>query len=319
MRKSCKYRIFEWLGDSRTLPASLIFLLAAGTIACVPQTSREKSENRADSSGNTNAETTTVMALSPALTEQLFFLFPPERIAAVSQACNFPPETSEKPKIQTYPLDIEQVLALRPGLLVTETGMTQPQDIARLRRFGIPVRVMQYRKTEDILNGMDTLARNLRALPEAMTRLRSLRDTLTRLGQESAATTSRPTILVVTWTDPVFAYGYETWISDKIWLAGGKNVLTRALDKPYPVLQRETILSLNPDIIMGKSFEEMDRVFFSRYPELKTIRAYRTKSVFAFDDDLMSRPGPRFAESVREIQRCIMLHNSRKEGRIPAS
>lgn len=294
-------------------------LLAAGMCACDTEKSDQKTGFRTDSLKKSGGEATTVMALSPALTEQLYFLFPEERIPAVSQACNYPPETAKKPRIQTYPLDLEGLLALKPGLLVTETGMTQPQDIARLRSFGIPVRVMDFRKTEDILNGMDSLAVNLRAMPAAGERIRSLRDTLNRLKKESKSHSGRPTILVVTWTDPVFAYGYDTWISDKIWLAGGKNALTRALDKPYPVLPRETLLSLNPDIILGKSFEEMDRGLFSRFPELKAMRAYQTKSVFAFDDDLMSRPGPRFAESVREIRRCIHLHKSRKEARIPES
>ena len=102
--------------------------------------------------------------------------------------------------------------------------------------------------------------------------------------------------------DPIFAYGFETWMTDKIHLAGGKNVLSEKLDKPYPALQRETILKLNPDILFGGTFEKMDTSFFRMYPELKNISAYKTKMVFELNDDLASRPGPRFMLGIREIE-----------------
>jgi iron complex transport system substrate-binding protein len=118
---------------------------------------------------------------------------------------------------------------------------------------------------------------------------------------------NRPKILAITWTDPVFAYGYNTCMTDKMRLAGGINGLEEKLDKPYPQLSREYILKINPDVIFGGDFEKMEASFFKLYPELKLTIAYRNKWVFELNDDLASRPGPRFLEGIREIEQKLNL------------
>jgi iron complex transport system substrate-binding protein len=79
------------------------------------------------------------------------------------------------------------------------------------------------------------------------------------------------------------------------------------LDKPYPQLSREYILKINPDVIFGGDFEKMEASFFKLYPELKLTIAYRNKWVFELNDDLASRPGPRFLEGIREIEQKLNL------------
>ena len=64
-----------------------------------------------------------------------------------------------------------------------------------------------------------------------------------------------------------------------------------------------------PELVRGcedGSFEKLDSTFFKNYPELRRIKAYRTRRVFAITGDLMERPGPRVVESVRELQ--ALLH-----------
>jgi iron complex transport system substrate-binding protein len=196
---------------------------------------------------------------------------------------------------------------MKPDLVVTEKGISSIQDIQKMQNLGLHVIEFQYHNTRDILNAMEKLMKMLPILPEA----KSLHDSLTRAlnTQEEKykhqTRQERPSVLVITWIDPIFAYGFETWMTDKIRLAGGRNVLEEKLDKPYPTLSRETILDLNPDILFGGTFEQMDTSFFRLYPELRTISAYRNKCIFALNDDLATRPGPRFMEGIQELEKCI--------------
>ena len=245
-----------------------------------------------------------VMGLSPALTEILFSLLPDSSIIAVTPHCDFPvKKVKSKQVIGVMPLDIEAILKVRPDLIFTEEGMTSIEDIMRIRKMGIPVVVFSYRKVADILNTMDSIRIWTGAGLEAKALCDSLRTKLDSLEFTSSklSDVKRPRMLALTWFDPIFAYGAETWMSDKMRLAGGQNVLLEKLEKPYPLLGREYILKLDPDIIFGGSFGKMDSSFFSLYPELRRLKAYKNKQIFRLDDNLASRPGPRFLDGIYEL------------------
>lgn len=251
-----------------------------------------------------------VMALSPAVTEMLFALVPDSHIVGVTSHCNYPAEmVAEKPRVEIYPLNIESILALRPQVIFSEEGMTTPADAAQLEKLGIPVYMFRYQKVADILSAMDSLHGWLPKKDGADKLLDSLHQYLGSIENEASGirATARPKMLAITWIDPIFAYGFETWMTDKMRLAGGINVLNQPLDKPYPTLQRETVLKLNPDILFGGTFEKLDTSFFRLYPELKRINAYKNRKVFELRDDLVSRPSPRFAEGIEEMRRYVLL------------
>ena len=255
------------------------------------------------------AHLTRIMALSPALTEMLFALVPDSHIVGVTSQCNYPAEKiAGKPKVEIYPLNIESVLALKPQVVFSEEGMTTAADVAHLQKLGIPIYLFRYRKVADILAAMDSLHQWLPQKEGSQKLLDSLRQGLNSYELSSAKIplVSKPKMLAITWFDPIFAYGFETWMTDKMRLAGGQNALNQALDKPYPTLQRETVLKLNPDILFGGTFEKMDTSFFRLYPELKNINAYKNRKVFELRDDLVSRPSPRFLEGIEEMRRFLL-------------
>jgi iron complex transport system substrate-binding protein len=205
------------------------------------------------------------------------------------------------------PLDLEKIISLRPDLIFTEEGITSASDLARMRELKIPVVSFSYRKVRDVLAAMDSIRLWTSAGPVAAKLCDSLRlelNTLENRAQNIPAS-ARKAMLALTWTDPVFAYGAETWMSDKMRLAGGKNALDNPLGKLYPQLEREQLLKLNPDVLFGGTFEKMDSTFFRMYPELREMKAYQNRQIFELDDDLASRPGPRFLDGIREMNRLI--------------
>ena len=247
-----------------------------------------------------------ILGLSPAVTEMLFFILPDSNVAGVTFNCNYPPEkVALKQKINTYPLDIESILAMKPDLIFSEEGITSLSDASQLEKVGFPVCIFKYRKTRDILNAMDSIWKWCPHSAFSLAKINFLRTTLDALEKRSSSMNEkdRPKMLAITWLDPIFAFGAETWLSDIMRLAGGRNCLETVLDKPYPSLQRETVLKLNPDILYGGNFEKMDSTFFTMYPELKSIPAYKNKKVYELNDDLASRPGPRFLESVNNLEK----------------
>ncbi len=244
------------------------------------------------------------MALAASMTEMLYAVADTATIVARTQVCDYPAAALRKPVVSSYPLDLERLVALQPEVVFTTTGITSEADAQRLQELGIPVYYQQYDKVEDIFRGLTDLGRILGRQPQARRLTDSLRAELRAI---QALPQPRPaaTVLAITWQDPIYVYGQNTLFTDKIRLAGGQNAVVEKFAQPYPALTREYILKLNPEVLLGGSFGKLDSTFFRLYPELRRLRAYQTRRVYGTTDDLMSRPGPRVVESVRELRRLI--------------
>lgn len=246
-----------------------------------------------------------ILPLAPSITEMLFELVPDSNIAGVTSHCNFPEDRIvKKQKINIYPLDIESILALKPEIVFTEEGMIAQESLLQLKKLGIPVYVFRYANCAEVVSAMDSLSNWLPNRLEAKAKLLELHSGLEKLEKEilRSGQNKKPSVLALTYSDPIFAYGFDTWMTDKIRLAGGINALGSKLDKPYPVLTREAVLKLNPDVLFGGTFEKMDSTFFNLYPELRQINAWKTRRIYSLTDDLASRPGPRLLQGILEIK-----------------
>ena len=243
-----------------------------------------------------------ILALAASMTEMLYAVADTATIVGRTQVCDFPRAALRQPVVNSYPLDLENLIKLRPDVVFTTDGITSLDDAARLEKLGIPVYYQQYNRAADILRGLRDLGRILGREPQARRLTDSLATELKQVQKNTPAAATRPRVLAITWQDPIYVYGQNTLFTDKISLAGGQNAVVEKFAQPYPALTREYILKLNPDVLIGGRFGQLDSTFFRKYPELKRIKAYQNHRVFAITGSLMERPSPRVVESVRELQ-----------------
>ncbi|MBD2723935.1 ABC transporter substrate-binding protein [Hymenobacter armeniacus] len=250
-----------------------------------------------------------VLALAPSMTEMLYAVADTATVVARCPQDNYPAAVLRKPVVNNYPLDLERLVTLKPEVVFTVEGITSVDDAKRLQELGIPVYYMRFRKVEDVFTGLEELGRLLGRPAQGHRVADSLRRELKTLVTAPAPSRPRtpPRVLAITWQDPIYCYGQNTLFTDEIRLAGGQNALTETFPQPYPALTREYILKLNPDVLLGGRFRQLDSTFFGRYPELRRMEAYRTHRVFPITGNLMERPGPRVVESVRELQTLIRI------------
>jgi iron complex transport system substrate-binding protein len=239
------------------------------------------------------------------MTEMLFAVADTATIVSRTPQDNYPAGVYRKAVVNNYPLDLEKLVALHPDVIFTVEGITSPDDAQRLQELGIPVYFQRYRQVEDVFRGLDDLGRLLGRASQARQLTDSLRRELQALQPLQAEASAPPAVLAITWQDPIYCYGQNTLFTDQIFWAGGENAVRETFPQPYPALTREYILKLNPDVLLGGSFEKLDSTFFKNYPELRRIRAYQTHRVFAITGNLMERPGPRVVEAVRELKSLL--------------
>lgn len=244
-----------------------------------------------------------IMGLAPSATEMLYAVADENTIIGRTQNCDYPARVKDKPEVNTYPMDYEQLVLLKPDLVFTVEGITSAEVAAKLAEFNIPVYYQTFTTVPDVFRGLKVIGRFLHREEKAQRVVDSLQAELATL--EVKSPTAQPKVLGITWQDPIYAYGQNTLFTDKLRYLGAQNAVTEIFAQPYPALTREYILALNPDVLIGGSLPEMEKTFFSKYPELKKIKAYQQKKVFAATDNLMARPGPRVVQSIRELKSFI--------------
>ena len=245
-----------------------------------------------------------IIALAPSETEMLYAVADEKTIVGRTQNCDYPARVKNKPVVNNYPMDYEQLVLLKPDLVFTVEGMTSAEEAVRLQELHIPVYFQKFSKVKDIFRGLTDIGRLLHREERAKMVVDSLNQAL-NLVQVNAVAGVKPKVLAITWNDPIYVYGQNTIFTDKLTYIGAENAVAEILPQPYPALTREYILKLNPDVLIGGTFEKMDASFFTLYPELKQVNAYRNKKIFAATDNLMARPSPRVVASIQELKKFI--------------
>lgn len=245
-----------------------------------------------------------VMALAPSMTEMLFFIGDEEQIVAVTQNCDYPPQAKSKKVVNNYPMDYEALLVAKPDLVFAVEGITPLADAQRMNNMGIPVYYQSYQKVADIFDAMLDIGKILGREEVAQKRVDSLRSIKEKIEKQTESL-PKPNVLAITWPDPIYVFGKNTLFTDKLRIAGAVNAVDSVFDAPYPALSREYILKINPDIMIGGTFQKMDSTFFKLYPELKKTKAYQSRRIYEVTDDLNSRPSPRVVESIQELKSLI--------------
>lgn len=292
--------------NPRKLPRTFILLLLFN-LAC--DSSRETIGNKLvkDDLGRDvpiKMEIRKVMALSSSLTEMLYFVCDEDQIVGRTHNCDYPVQVLKKPVVSNYPIDYEKLLLLKPDIVFAKDGIISMKEALKIEDMGIPVYFQHYNKVEDIFSGLEKLGNVLNRPIRAGKVADSLRILLTKI-EESVRDLPKPKVLMIISKDKLFVYGKDSFGSDLLNKAGGRNAIDSIFNNPFPQVTSEYIIHVNPDIIIGAEQVELDGSFFKLYPELKKTDAFKKNKIYTISEDLISRPGPRVIQGIDALKKII--------------
>ena len=256
-----------------------------------------------------------IVSLAPAMTEIVYALGAGDRLAGVTEVCDFPQEATRKPRIGgIYTPNLEAILSLRPDLVLASSEGNREEDVRALERLGVPVYVVRpldfatvlvaIERVGELLGEADPAARlsgAMRARAAAITR--------------AVAGAPRPRVLYVLWGDPVIVAGRDTLITDLIRRAGGDSV-TGEEPLPYPRLSMEALVVRAPErIVLARHGLRSVDDRLREWRHLGLLAAVRAGRVQEVDGDLVHRAGPRVIEGLARL--AALLHPDRWPGRTP--
>jgi len=265
-----------------------------------------------------------IVSTSPSITETLFALGLGPQVVGVSRYCRFPPEVIRLPKVGTFlQPDAERIVDPSPDLVFVnsvDSSLTHRIEAMHVRAVNVDAGAMT-----DVFAGIRRIAAAAGVAPRGEALVADLQTRLTRIRDRVHPPVRRSVLFIIgrrpgTLADLV-AVGPRSYIDSLIGIAGGRNVLSSPDLPQYPRISMETVLRLDPEVIvdtvdMGDTAAERDarRPINERlWAAYGQLRAVRTHDVFAATTDALVVPGPRIVDAAEWLADLIAPH-ARFEG-----
>jgi len=250
-----------------------------------------------------------IVSLAPNLTEILFALGLDEKIVAVSNDSDFPPEAANKKKIGTFwQPNTEAIIACKPELVVTLWFEQQKAVADSLKRLGYRILTLKIEKIDELLTAIQKVGTATDCKQQADQLVENINNHLNDL-QLKLSSANKVKVLWVVQVEPLRLAGRDTFINELIKLAGGENAIGHTIQQ-YPPIGTEEILACGAETIiqsaMGKSnIAEQQKAaerFWSRWANLPAVKNNR---IYVVEPDTVVRLGPRLCQGMELIARCL--------------
>jgi iron complex transport system substrate-binding protein len=258
-----------------------------------------------------------IVSLSPSTTEGLFAVGAGGQVVAVDEYSDFPAEapTSE---LSGFTPNVEAIVGYAPDLVIVSYD---PGDlVASLRATGIPVLIVPAASVIEESFAQLTLLGAItgnRAGAEAL-----VADLTARLEAAFASVPAReaPLTYFHELDDTLFTVTSATFVGDVYARFGLLNVADAAdpdgTSFGYPQLSAEFLLAADPDLVFLADTRccAVDAASFAARPGFAQLSAVVEGRVFALDDDISSRWGPRIVDFVEQIAAAVRSLDAASSG-----
>ncbi len=238
------------------------------------------------------------------------------QIKQLTQQTGKPDEVALK-ALSIYAIDVEQLEALRPDVIFTQTQCevcaVSERDVMRAIEHltGLRPRVVSLAPHrlndvwEDVLRVGEALGRH----EQAEKLVNGYKKRLGELNKATSRSGSKPRVSILEWLDPLMASG--NWTPELVEYAGGENVFGE-VGQHSPWLSWQELQTADPDVLVlspcGFTLERtmLDVPILQQHPVWASLKAVREGRVYAIDgNQYLNRSGPRLVESAEILGKVI--------------
>jgi iron complex transport system substrate-binding protein len=250
-----------------------------------------------------------VVSLAPSNTEILFAIGAGEQTIGRDQLSDYPAEATNVTDIgPTFDaLNTELIVSLEPDLVLA-AEINTPEQVKALEDLGLTVYYLSNPLTlEEMYGNLEIVAQLTGHEAETATLIESLKARVAAVDEKIAPLSSRFSVFYeLDASDPAKPYtaGKGTFITLLIERAGGYNI-AGDIDG-YPQLSLEQVVAADPAfIILGDARYGVTIESIAQRPGWENLSAVKNGKVVPFNDDLVSRPGPRLVDALEELAKLL--------------
>ena len=219
--------------------------------------------------------------------------------------------------------NLETIESLSPDLILAPYSQTEAPAFQKMRDLGLKVAILDPANFKGILHDVALVGRATGTPKQAATLIGTMRAEVNGVKKTLANARGRPRVYYeIDATNPTqpFTAGPGTFIDEAIRIAGGKNIADGVTSCSgttcYPQLSLEAIVQRNPQIILFSIYERLfSHVTVASVKSRSgwdSIAAVRSGKIHEFNDDVISRAGPRTAVGIVQLARLVHPEAFRK-------
>ncbi len=202
-------------------------------------------------------------------------------------------------------LDVGAVLQLRPDLVLTSLTVPGHERVVdELHAAGLRTVVCDPCSLDDVFDDVRRVAAAL-GVAERGAQLASEMDAAM---PQRAPTNDVPAVLVEWWPKPVIAPARQSWVTDIIARAGGRNPWAAVDAKSLPITTEQACAAA-PDVVVmswcGVKLDKYRAAIVRERPGWQHVPAVASGRIHAISEAYLGRPGPRLVEGYRQLRAAI--------------
>jgi iron complex transport system substrate-binding protein len=251
-----------------------------------------------------------IVSMAPSNTEILFAVGAGEQVIGRDEFSDYPEQAGNLPSIGGGfgDYNLEAIVDLEPDLVLAAQINTAEQ-VKSLEDLGVTVYYLSNPTTlDEMYENLFIVAELTGHSPETEELVADLRRRVSNI--ESLVETAEGQLLAfyeLDATDPSAPWtaGSGTFIDTLITMAGGANIASE-LEGQYLQLSIEELLVRDPEVILlGDAAYGITPESLIERTGWSNISAVANDKIYTFDDNLVSRPGPRLVDGLEELARLL--------------
>ena len=251
-----------------------------------------------------------IISLAPSNTEILFAIGAGNQVIGRDEFSDYPAEAVNLPSIGGGfgDYNLEAIVDFEPDLVLA-AEINTPEQVKALSDLGLTVYLLANPTSlDEMYTNLLIVAELSGHFGEAEELVQELKERVAAVDEKVASTQDIPsTFYELDATDPSAPWtaGAGTFIDTLITRAGGKNIASD-LEGQYLQLSIEEILVRDPQIILlGDAAYGITPDSIQERSGWSNLDAVKNKRIYAFDDNLVSRPGPRLVDGLEQLAQLL--------------
>jgi iron complex transport system substrate-binding protein len=245
-----------------------------------------------------------IVSLTPAATEILFAIGAGSRVVAVvDDPLKYPPESASLPIVATYQgVDVEKIVAAKTDLVVSGgASFGQGAGVEQLRKANVPVLVIDPKSTGDVLANIRLIGNATGAIDAATGIADAMGAQFTAIRTATMALDHPRAYYEIDATSTIYTAADGSFLQEMLLIAGADPV-----SAPGGAIPLEQLIDANPDVILlGDAAYGTTTDQVKARPGWSVIKAIQDGSIFAVNDTVITRPGPRLVLGLLELVRAL--------------
>jgi len=251
-----------------------------------------------------------VVSLAPSNTEILFAVGAGDQVIGRDEFSDYPDQANTLPSVGGGfgDYNLEAIVDLEPDLVLA-AEINTPEQVKSMEDLGLTVFLLPNPTSlEEMYGNLSTVAKLTGHESETEELVEALRERVSQVEAGIESAEDQPTAFYeLDATDPSAPWtaGSGTFINTLITMAGGMNIASD-MEGQYLQISVEELLVRDPQVILlGDSAYGVTAESLSERPGWNNNSALVNSKIYAFDDNLVSRPGPRLVDGLEELARLL--------------